>query len=530
MEVIRPLAVAALTLVTLGPAGAATPNRMSTTCVEDDQVPTPKGYEGWERSSVVAWQAIEDHGGIVPDIEEDRAHAPPGWWRYPSPLRSAELLAEEAKTPKGGLYAAVAPADLKPGDLVVRARGAGACGKMAIVAGLSDDDKWVTIEPDDTPAGQGTRTANPVFFDGKKLRPEAAAYRIDVKKDSTLGHVRELDRDLAHLERTIAERPPLIARKGRGAVDEKLHDLVDEATSLAADKAFDEQRRGLTGRALALAAALDWPGAAEAAAAVLDDALRRTPSRVDAIPARASLYLLGGDAEKAAELGESAAALPGISPRLHYIVGRALLATGKPAPGLAALKRYLDDDPADPRARKLVETGGREPALAPPPPAGPELKFSATPDLVSLHSESFDFDASWPPSWRVVAQTASPEAGLVIEFSTGRVLRDDGEAERATASLLVQKPGPAEAAALAKKGARNIFPEAKLKSLPPLVPGSKREQFRERAQGAQHQGEVTTFQRGGAVFFLVLNASPASYPKLKDEYAAFVKSVGNHRP
>ena len=89
---------------------------MSTTCVEDDPVPTPPGYAGWERSSVVAWEAIEAQGGIVPDIEEDRSHAPPAWWRYPSPLRSADLLADEAKNPKG-LYTAVAPGDLKAGDL-----------------------------------------------------------------------------------------------------------------------------------------------------------------------------------------------------------------------------------------------------------------------------------------------------------------------------------------------------------------------------------------------------------------------------
>ena len=70
-----------------------------------------------------------------------------------------------------------------------------------------------------------------------------------------------------------------------------------------------------------------------------------------------------------------------------------------------------------------------------------------------------------------------------------------------------------------------MFPDAKLKSLPPLMPGSKREQFRERKSGSQRQGEVTTVERNGAVYFLVLNASTASYPKLKDEYASFVKSL-----
>jgi hypothetical protein len=70
-----------------------------------------------------------------------------------------------------------------------------------------------------------------------------------------------------------------------------------------------------------------------------------------------------------------------------------------------------------------------------------------------------------------------------------------------------------------------MFPDAKLKTLPPLIPGSRREQFRERAEGATHQGEVTTLERNGTVTFLILNATTASYPKLKDEYATFVKSL-----
>jgi hypothetical protein len=125
----------------------------------------------------------------------------------------------------------------------------------------------------------------------------------------------------------------------------------------------------------------------------------------------------------------------------------------------------------------------------------------------------------------VVAQQALPGSGLIVEFSTGRVKRDDGEAERAAVSLVVHEAGGAEAAALAKKGARNMFPDAKLKTLPPLLPGSKREQFRERNSGSQRQGEVTTVERAGTVTFLVLNASAATYPKLKDEYATFVKSL-----
>jgi hypothetical protein len=165
------------------PAPAAAPGApaRSTTCLEDDPVPTPPGYAGWERSSVVAWEALEMRGGIVPDIEEDRTQAPPGWWRYPSPLRSAELLAAEAKNPKG-LYTAVAAGDLKESDVLVRPRGAGACGKMAVIAGRSQEDGFVTIEADGD--GQTTRTASPVFFDGKALRPDVAAYRIAVMQVS----------------------------------------------------------------------------------------------------------------------------------------------------------------------------------------------------------------------------------------------------------------------------------------------------------------------------------------------------------
>ena len=55
-----------------------------------------------------------------------------------------------------------------------------------------------------------------------------------VKRDSSMGHVRGMTRDLEHLERTIAERPPLVEPKQRGAVDDLVHQLIDEAASLAA--------------------------------------------------------------------------------------------------------------------------------------------------------------------------------------------------------------------------------------------------------------------------------------------------------
>jgi tetratricopeptide (TPR) repeat protein len=512
-------------------SGLAAPQ--SSACVEDDPIPSPAGHAGWERSPEVTWTEIEANGGIVPDINEDPSHAPPAWWRYPSPLRSAALLEAETKNPRG-LYEAVAAGDLTKGDLLVRTRGAGPCGKMTMIAGALDDG-WVTVEPGegDTPA---TRPNDPIFFDGKALRPEVAAYRMRVKKDSSLGHVRELERDLGHLERTISERPPLVAKKGAGVVDEKVHDLIDEAWSLGADPAFGEDRRALTGRALALAAALDWPAAAEEAAAVLDSVLRKTPLRADAILARAAVYLLGGDAEKAVTLTEAAKAIPDVPPRVHYLLARALLAEGKQADGLAELRRYREAYPYDALAARLAEEAraGKPVALGPAPTAGDDAsrpRFSATEERAVLMSDAYDFTISWPLSWRVDNMSSSPETGLLIDFATGRVLRDDGEAERAAAVVLVQRPaGKGAAGALSHKGARNIFPTAKLKSLPPLIPGSTREQFRERAQGANHLGEVTTVQQHGVVTFIVLNATVASYPKLKDEYATLVKSFATIKP
>jgi hypothetical protein len=521
------LVTAAVALVA-PPARAA---RQSSTCIEDDAVPTPAGYAGWERSSVTAWEAVEQQGGIVPDIEEDRAHFPPKWLRYPSPMRSAELLADEARKPNGGLYTAVPAGDLQTGDILVRTKGAGACGKMAIVAGRSDE-QWVILETEaDAKAGGGPGGAS--FFDGPKLRPEVLAYRVAVKRDSSMGHVRGITRDLDHLERTIAERPPLVEPAQRGAVDDLVHQLIDEAASLAADPdvQIQDERRVLTGRALAIAAALDWPGAGEQSAAVLDDVLKRTPSRPDAALSRARVLLLAGENDKALSLAEAATAIPGVSPRVSYVVGRALLAAGKPQPGLAAIKRYLEDDPFDPRAKKLVATGGKEPAMLPPPraPTAGELTFTGTAERGGMRSASYGFSIEWPQAWRVVARQAEPATGVIVELTTGRANRDDGETERAGVSLIVHKPEDKEAAALARKGARNMFPEAKLKSLPPLLPGSKREQFREKKGKSQRQGEVTTLERNGAIYFLVLNASPASYPKLKDEYATFVKSLSTSK-
>jgi len=307
-----------------------------------------------------------------------------------------------------------------------------------------------------------------------------------------------------------------------------VHDLLDEAWSLAADKQFELDRRELAGRALALGAALDWPGASTLAAAVLDDVIRRDPARAQALTARASVHLLAGQSDNAVTAAEAAVLAPGATPRAHYVLGRCLIAAGKADAGLAAIKIYLDHDPLDPRAARLLGSKGSEPKLAPPDGAedGDELRLGGGPEHVDADSVSYGFHVEWPLTWRVVRVSPAAGTGLMLSLATGRVILDDGDAERGTATVLVQHPASvAERAALVKKAGKNLFPDAKLRALPALVPGSKREQFKEKQDDEVHSGEVTTIERGGTIYFLVLNASEQGYPKLKAEYAGLVKSL-----
>jgi hypothetical protein len=485
-------------------------------------------------ASAVAWKAVEARGGVVPEIEADDVQAPPAWWHYPSPRRAAELLAAEARDEKTGLYSAVEPAELEPGDIVVRTAGAGACGRMGVLAGRADG-RWLLHDA----AGQGDKATAPkpgddVFFaGGRTLRPEATAFRIRVRGDNSLAHARELDRDLVHLERTIGERPARLARGGRAAVEEKVHELLDEAWSLQADPAFDLPRRELAGRALALAAALDWPGAAESAAAVLDDVVARASQRPAAALARARVYLLAGQPDRAAHLADAALALPNAPVEARYVLGRALLAAGKRDEGLGALRSYGAARPTDVRAARLLATGGKEPKLDPPPPGDGALAFAATAEHAGASSAAYGFRVEWPVPWRVVAKSSTPENGLLVDLVTERVLDESGEPVRGFASVLAQRPADRSArAALVQKGGATIFPDAKLKALDPHVPGSRRERFRGKGEAGSGptMGEVTTLEKNGVVYFVVLNAPARAYPKLKDEYAALVKSLAFTAP
>jgi hypothetical protein len=165
-----------------------------------------------------------------------------------------------------------------------------------------------------------------------------------------------------------------------------------------------------------------------------------------------------------------------------------------------------------------------EPAAAGPIQSG--LRYFATADDAGVESSDVGFRIRWPLTWRLEGIEANPDVGVIASLMTGRVLAEDGHADRAAAVVLAQrKTNPGARAALVRDGARKMFPEAKMKALAPLVPGSRRAEFRETHEGATRAGEVTTIARGDVVTFLVLNAPADVYPKLRDQYATFVRSL-----
>jgi hypothetical protein len=523
-----------------------------TKCAQDGAVAAPRGWQGWDRSSVVAWQAIEQAGGVVPEIEEDRTQSPPAWWRYPSAQKSALLLEAESRNATTGLYRRLEARELASGDVLLRTSGAvvGACGKMALV-GANDDGKWVTVEVAADGHEPTRRTGSPLFFaaDGKTPLPETRIFRIRVRKEDTVGHLRELRRDLDHLERTVGDRPPMLA-SGEGAVDvlaEKIHDLIDEGWSLVAEEAYDVDRREVTARALVLGAVLGWPGAAESAMALLEDVLRRAPGRPDSLVARATLAYLAGDAERALDDARAAIALEPVRPRPRWIEVRALESAGRRGEAEGALRRFRTLDPGDVRAARLeslwrtdagkssLEKAGAKEATASAKTGGggtsgnggaDAIHYFATPEQAGLQSADLAFQISWPLTWRVAQVAAGPETGVLASLATGRVLLDDGQAERASAVILAQRPaGAAARTALLHSGVRKMFPAAKLKPLTPFLPGSRREQFVDKQTEGARAGEIVTLEKSGVVFFLVLNAPVDAYPKLRDEYELFVRSL-----
>jgi hypothetical protein len=125
----------------------------------------------------------------------------------------------------------------------------------------------------------------------------------------------------------------------------------------------------------------------------------------------------------------------------------------------------------------------------------------------------------------VVAETNAPDGGLMLNLETDRVLDDEGAPARGTVSVLVNRPATAgRRAELLKKAARAMFPDQKLKPLPPIVPGSTREGFRTKGAAPQ-AGEVTALEHGGVVYTFVFSGPARAYPKLQEEVVALVKSL-----
>jgi hypothetical protein len=201
-----------------------------------------------------------------------------------------------------------------------------------------------------------------------------------------------------------------------------------------------------------------------------------------------------------------------------------LISSGRREEGLAAFRRALANDPRDFGARRELESP-LPVVKAPEPAPSLPLVFRATRDTLGLDVPDYAVHAAWPMTWRVMGLSATPATGALVNFATGRVLLDDGAADKGSAVFFVQRPSAADRAQIVKAGARNLFPEARLRKLPPLVPGSKRESFKEGKGPDARAGEVTTVEHEGVVVFLVLNAPAEVYPKLAEEYAAFVKSL-----
>ena len=240
------------------------------------------------------------------------------------------------------------------------------------------------------------------------------------------------------------------------------------------DKPFEDDGRALTGRALALAAALDWPGAAEQrrrrARRRASSASRRARMRRSRAPASTCSRASPTRRSRWPRRRRRARTSP---PRVRYVIGRGLLAAGKKDAGLGGDQALPGRTIRPTRARSSwSRRGGREPALAPAAArrsAGRALlrHARARPAAAARPTASASTGRSPGASSR---SSPTPGPGSWSSSRPARVLRDDGETERgrgvaggAAARRRARRPR------WRKKGARNMFPDAKLKTLPPLL-------------------------------------------------------------
>ena len=389
---------------------------------------------------------------------------PPG--ALPEPAALGRAAGRRRRASRRGSTEAVAPGDLQTGDVVVRVarrrrlRQDGdrrrATRRQRVVL-----DTMQGRASGRTGAGDAARPPTRCSSTAEALRPEAAAYRIAVKKDSTLGHVRELDArsrpPRAHHRRAAAAGRP----KGRrGAVDDKVHELIDEAWSLMPDKPFEDDGRALTGRALALAAALDWPGAAEQAAAVLDDVLKRTPdARRRRGRARQRLPAGRASPTRRCRWPRRRRRCPDVAAaRRATSSGARCWPRARQDDGLAAIKRYLRGRPGRPaRQAAWSRRGGRRAgagAAAPKPDRrGAALLGDAGARPAAQRGVRLQHRLAAHLAGRRPAGRARDRAHRRARDRPRAARRRRGRARRGV-SLLVQRPRRREAAALAQARAR----------------------------------------------------------------------------
>ena len=343
------------------------------------------------------------------------------------------------------------------------------------------------------------------------LRPETSVYRVAVKKDSSLGHVRELTRDLEHLERTIAERPPLVdaepARRGRrpGAQADRRGVVADARQAVRGGRPRADRTRAGAGGGARLAGRRRAGGRRARRRDQAQAVARRCGGRARQRAAargrarQGGLAGRGGDGDPgrlAARALRDRARAAGGGEEGRGAGGAEALPRGRPVRSARQAAGGDRRTRAGPRARRPSRPARRCASRRRPSAAGCTARrtASASTGRSPGGSSPQQSDARNGPHRRVrdrprrCARTARPSAARV--------------------SLVVHDPGAGEAAALAKQGRAQHVPRRQAEDAAAAAcrAASASSSASARA-GSQRQGEVTTVERNGTVNFLVLNAS-----------------------
>jgi len=352
--------VGLLTLVLPARDGRGAPAaRASSTCIATIRCDTQRTTSG----GTLGARGLGSRGAVRrhrPEIEEDPATRP-GLVALPEPHAFGRDPRRRGQGPRRPVPRRRA-ADIKQGDILVRARGAGSCGKMAILGGQVNG-QWMTLE-----AGQDDSamfTGNPLFF--QRRRRQAARRRVGVshpgQEGRDPGHVRELRRDLEHLERTVAERP--VAARQERARRRRREGARSHRRGLVAGRRQSVRRRPprLTGRRWRWArrstgrAPRRWRGGARRRAPARAHAARGADGARFAAPA-------AGQTDKAVTRPRRRCWRPARRAR-PLRAGRSLIAAGKTTPAWGR-SRFTSTTTARSRARRLMGSNGASQAGAPP--------------------------------------------------------------------------------------------------------------------------------------------------------------------